>query len=381
MFRWFAQGTTKRRCAICGEEKTISSFLPICRDCIIDRFEEAKDYIFRAHRKAREPYMLPYPPPSSGQLTCTLCSNNCRMGSGERGFCGLRWVDNNRLKSHVTPNRALAHIYLDPHVTNCCAAWFCPAGTGLGYPKYAVRKGAEYGYYNLAVFFYGCNFNCLFCQNWEHKEIERASTVHAENFVDFVLSNNRITCICYFGGSPEPHFPFILNVNRKIIEKKGNRIIRICYEWNGAGNTVLVKKAAEASLSTGGIIKFDLKTPPGSPLSIALCGVENKQVYHNFETIYKEFWSEAKIPILTATTLLVPGYIMPEDVVEIAKFIASLDPEIPYSLLIFHPDGVMRDLPVTPRRIVKEAERRAKKYLKNVNVGNKFLLSIAPEDL
>ena len=382
MFRWMTPNKPKKKtCAICGEEKTISEILSVCRECIINRFEEAKDYILNAHKKVRAIYSLPYPPPKGGDIRCTLCSNNCELKENEVGFCGLRWVKENKLQSYVSPKRALAHIYLDPHVTNCCAAWFCPAGTGLGYPKYAVRNGAEYGYYNLAVFFYGCNFNCLFCQNWEHKDTKQAPIVEAQQFIDTVLRNERITCICYFGGSPEPHLPFILRVNREIIERKGNRIIRICYEWNGAGNTALVRKAAEAALQTGGIIKFDLKTPPESPLSYALCGVDNKQVYHNFETIYREFWSEAEIPILTATTLLVPGYIMPEDVEEIAKFIASLNPEIPYSLLIFHPDWMMNDLPITPRRIVKEAEKRAKKHLKNVNVGNKFLLSIAPEDL
>ena len=123
-----------------------------------------------------------------------------------------------------------------------------------------------------------------------------------------------------------------------MIEEKENRVLRICYEWNGAGNPALVRKAGEQTLITGGIIKFDLKAPPESPLAIALSGVPNGQVYKNFEMLFHEYWYDSKIPILTATTLLVPGYITPDDVEEIAKFLAELDPEIPYSLLIFHPD-------------------------------------------
>jgi hypothetical protein len=44
----------------------------------------------------------------------------------------------------------------DPLPTNCCSAWFC---TGSHEPGY-----------NLGVFFYGCSFDCLFCQNWTHRE-------------------------------------------------------------------------------------------------------------------------------------------------------------------------------------------------------------------
>ncbi|MCR8432833.1 MAG: radical SAM protein [Crenarchaeota archaeon] len=369
----------KKSCAICKNEKLLSSVLSVCRDCIINRFEDAKDYIINAHRKVRARYLLPYPAPSDGNIICSLCSNNCKMKNGDISFCGLRWVEENKLRSYVSPNQALAYVYLDPHITNCCAAWFCPAGTGLGYPEYSVTKGPEYGYSNLAVFFYGCNFNCLFCQNWEHKDVSGAPVVQTEDLVQAVIKNDKITCICYFGGSPEPHAPFFLKVNEELLERKGKRIVRICYEWNGAGNSTIVRKAAESALLTGGVIKFDLKAPPGSPLSMALSGVDNKRVYENFEMVYREFWSEAKIPILTATTLLVPGYIMPEDVEEIAQFIASLNPEIPYSILVFHPDGAMTDLPITPRQIAEESERRARKYLKHVNVGNKFLLTMAPE--
>ena len=380
---WFLskESSSRKTCAICGQQKPLSQILGICRDCILNDFETAKKYIIDAHRKSREPYGLPYPPPTDGKTTCNLCSNMCSLSDGDVSFCGIKWFKDGKLYSLANGDRAVMHPYLDPHVTNCCANWFCPAGTGLGYPEYAVRPGPEYGYYNLAVFFYGCNFNCLFCQNSEHKEVRKGTIITRTNFVRYVLSNSKITCICYFGGSPEPHLPFTIRANKDIIEEKGDRIIRICYEWNGAGNNALVKKIGEQVLATGGIIKFDLKAPKGSKLSIALSGVPNDDVYKNFETLYHNFWGETPIPIVTATTLLVPGYIMPEDVEEIAKFISELDPNIPYSLLIFHPDWMMRDLPITPRKIVAECEKVARKYLKNVHVGNKFLLGVAPEDL
>lgn len=373
----------RSRCSICGEIKPITGILGVCKDCIRDRFDEAKKYIERAHKEVRSKFGLPSSPPRSEDgILCNICSNECRMAPSEKGFCGIRWNENGKLKSLTTPHKAPLYAYPDPHITNCCAAWFCPAATGIGYPKYATRKGPERGYYNLAIFFYGCNFSCLFCQNWEHKKLREARIVDASDLASTILKDERITCICYFGGSPEPHLPYTITVNHLILENKSeNRVLRICYEWNGAGNPILVRKVSEQVFLSGGIIKFDLKAPD-SKLNYALAGTHNDVVFDNFKMIYDEFWHERpEIPIITATTLLVPGYIGPEEVEEIAKFIASIDPEIPYSLLIFHPDFMMNDLPITPRKIALESFTRAKKHLRRVNLGNRFLLSVAPENL
>ncbi|MHA2129850.1 MAG: radical SAM protein, partial [Promethearchaeota archaeon] len=61
----------------------------------------------------------------------------------------------------------------------------------------------------------------------------------------------------------------------------------------------------------------------------------------------------------------------------IAKFIASINKKIPYSLLIFHGDYQMRDLGITPRNQALKCLEVAKKYLERVHLGNKFLLGLA----
>ena len=368
----------EKECRVCGKKsKTVSRQLGVCVDCIRERPEEAMPYVLEAHASSRKPYGLPPTPPKTpGGIPCTLCSNECLMGPGERGFCGLRENVDGRLRSLVNPDVGLLYAYLDPHVTNCCAAWFCPAGTGLGYPKYAVKDGPEYGYYNLAVFFYGCNFNCLFCQNSSHKELQRADVVHVEEFVETVRSNERITCICYFGGSPEPQLPYAVRASRAVLEECRGRVVRVCFEWNGCGNPALVRRAAELSLESGGNIKFDLKCFDRN-LSIALSGVPNDRAYENFRMIAEELYDERpEVPVLTATTLLVPGYVDASEVEAIAEFIADLNPEIPYSLLIFHPDWMMSDLPVTPLKDVLECYRAARRHLRNVNVGNLHLVGL-----
>jgi pyruvate formate lyase activating enzyme len=58
----------------------------------------------------------------------------------------------------------------------------------------------------------------------------------------------------------------------------------------------------------------------------------------------------------------------------IAAFIASFNPEMPYSLLVFPPDFYMHNLPITAREQVFKCYEAAKRHLNNVNIGNEQLL-------
>jgi len=370
----------QQTCATCGDPRRgISSAVGVCVECLRNDGERAVAVALSRHSEVRSRFGLPgSPPKDAGGVSCSLCSAECLMGEGSVAYCGLRGKRSGRFFTLSSVDHALLHYYLDPHVTNCCSAWFCPAGTGHGYPKYAAVNGPEFGHYNLALFFYGCCFNCLYCQNWTHKLLNEAKHVSADALVNLTMTNSKITCWCWFGGSPEPQLPFAVNASRKALEAKPPaRVLRICYEWNGDGNPTLVRRAAEAVFDSGGNIKFDLKAY-NSAVHRALTGRDNARTLSNFELVYNNFYEKRRdVPILTATTLLVPHYVDEVEVADIAQFIANLDDEIPYSLLIFHPDFQMHDLPVTPREQVFKCYRAAKRFLKNVNIGNIHLLGIS----
>lgn len=82
-----------------------------------------------------------------------------------------------------------------------------------------------------------------------------------------------------------------------------------------------------------------------------------------------------KVPFLRASTLLVPGYITPNEVEDIAKFISETSSAIPYSLLAFSPRFEMKSLPSTSRKLAYECKKRANKHLEQVNIGNRRLLT------
>jgi pyruvate formate lyase activating enzyme len=85
-----------------------------------------------------------------------------------------------------------------------------------------------------------------------------------------------------------------------------------------------------------GCIKFDLKSWDES-LHLTLTGVSNRRTVRNFKDLAESTSEGSEPPFLIASTLMVPGYIDTLEVGHIAEFIASINPEIPYSLLAFHP--------------------------------------------
>jgi len=340
------------KCLICGQ-RPAAKIIGACPECL--RSLSMEQVPLATHESSRKALGLPGAAPhQSTGPQCRLCANECRPGADELGYCGLRKNTSGRMSPVAPPGTALVHIYLDPLPTNCCAAWFC-------------RGSRERGY-NLAVFFYGCNFDCLFCQNHSHKQLARAPLLTEERLVEAAL-HPEVRCICFFGGSPEPQLPFALKVSRRILkESQGKK--HICWEWNGCGNPGLVKKAAELSFESGGTVKFDLKSF-APQISLALCGVDNRRAYENFSMLSGRY---PKKDLLTATTLLVPYYVDKKEVSGTAKFIAGLDKNIPYSLLVFHPDYLLTDLPRTPREQVDECSNEARRHLSRVNVGNIQLL-------
>lgn len=362
------------RCINCNKESTIiSNALGVCLECIRVEFDKVSGYIRGVHQRTRRDFGLPEEPPKDPNgISCKLCVNECMIPKGGRGYCGLR---ENRDGKLIGPTEETANLtyYHDALPTNCVGEWVCPAGTGVGYPEFCHKKGPEIGFKNLAVFYIGCSFNCLFCQNWHFREeLRRPPKVTSDELLN--APDNRTSCICYFGGDPAPQINHSIKFSRRALQHKKGKILRICWETNGSMHPKLLEEILEIALSSGGCIKFDLKAYD-EKLNLALCGITNKMTIENFRLTSKYIKKRQTPPVLIASTLLVPGYVDEKEVYNIAKFIAGLDRSIPYSLLGFGPNFYMPDLPYTSRRHAEECMEAAHKAgLVNVNIGNIHLL-------
>jgi pyruvate formate lyase activating enzyme len=292
------------------------------------------------------------------------------MAEGETGLCGLRRVEGGLLRRTAGPaTSARLQAYYDPHPTNCVGAWICPARTGAGFPKFARTRGPERGFKNLSVFYQACSFDCLNCQNWHFRMPGGDASSPAELAA---WADERTSCICYFGGDPGPHLPHALPTSRRALQeaRRTGRALRICFETNGALSPRLMSPAIALVLESGGLFKFDLKAH-SEPVHRALTGSSNRAVLENFRLASTMIPLRPDPPPLMAATLLVPGYVDAREVGSIARFIASIDPGIPYSLLAFHPAFLLDDLPTTSKREAKEALEAARNAgLRRLNVGN-----------
>lgn len=347
------------QCSICGQKSPlVAAVLSACADCVRQQPGQARPTVRAAQYTSRREFGLPVEPPVSGDVTCPLCVNACHMAEGERGFCNLREARGGRLVHLAgTLAKGILHWYFDPLPTNCVADWVCEGSHQRG------RK-------NLAVFYGACTFNCLFCQNWHYRRMDPAGrSMSAQELAD--CADARTFCVCYFGGDPTPQMPHALATSH-LLARRG---VRICWETNGSMHPRLLERAVRFSLETGGCVKFDLKAF-NDDLHRALTGVTNKRTLENFARAASYVSQRPDPPLLMASTLLVPGYVDAEEVGRIARFIADLNPDIPYSLLGFHPHFFMPDLPRTFVRHAKEAEMTARAAgLARVRVGNRHLLS------
>jgi pyruvate formate lyase activating enzyme len=346
-------------CALCGQmHPLMADALKFCPRCALR--EESIPLAKRAHIKSRELFNLPVSAPRTAcGISCNLCANACLIGEGERGFCGLKRVQDGRLE-HIagTAKSGLLHWYRDPLPTNCVADWIC-AGS------------SQRGKHNLAVFYASCTLDCLFCQNWHFREVDHTQnkTLSSQELAD--CANPRTFCVCYFGGDPASQMAHALTSGRTLA-KNG---VTVCWETAGTANTQLMERALKLSLDSGGCVKFDLKAFT-EPLHIALTGASNHQTLENFAHAASRSRERQKPPLVIASSLLVPGYVDAQEVGKIAAFIAQHDRDTPYALLGFSPNYLMPDLPRTSKNHAEAAQKAAQDAgLSNVRIGNRHLLS------
>jgi pyruvate formate lyase activating enzyme len=305
--------------------------------------------------RTRREYDLPekIPEASSGKI-CTLCVNRCHISDGQFGFCGLRKNTDHKIAG---PDREWAFLdwYYDPLPTNCVADWVC-------------EGSKDYGSKNLAVFYEGCTFNCLFCQNWHFRSRRTRSTPE-----ELVRAADPSTgCICFFGGDPTPFALHCIEVAEQILERR--KKYRICWETNGSVSPTMMNRWVEYALKSNGCIKIDFKAF-SEQLNMALCGTSNKNTKENIKLVAKCINKRERPPILIVSTLLIPGYIDEYELRSMAQFLSSINKSIPWSFLGFYPHFFFKDMPCTSRQHVDLALKIAEEHdIENTHVGNIHLL-------
>ena len=273
-------------------------------------------------------------------LHCFACGHRCKILPGREGICKVRFNDNGVLK---VPYGYVGGIAVDPIEKK---------------PFFHVLPGSS----ALSFGMLGCDYHCAYCQNWYSSQSLRdpmagakPQLMDAERIVGIALERN-LPLITSTYNEPLITSEWAVEVF-KLARPYG---IRCSYVSNGNGTPEVLEYLRPFI----DCYKVDLKS--FRPRSYQQLGGKLENVLETIARLKRMgVWIEV-------VTLVVPGFNdEPEELADIAGFLASVSAEIPWHVTAFHEDYKMTEPPATPpAALQRAAEIGIEKGLQYVYAGN-----------
>ncbi len=281
------------------------------------------------------------------RVQCQACNHYCILNNGQTGLCKVRKNQEGKLFLMVYGKISAAHI--DPVEKK---------------PLFHFLPGKEI----FSVGTIGCNFQCDFCQNWQlsqaivregFPDASQSPTDHElppEEVVE-ICQNRQIPAIAFTYNEPTIFFEYTYDVARLAHDHK----IKSVYVSNGYAS----KEAIDKISLYLDAINIDLKSFR-EDFYKKICKARLQPVLDNIKRFHKnQIWVEI-------TTLIVPGENdSEEELTQIAEFINSVSPNIPWHISKFTPQYKMDKKPPTASKKIQEAYEIGKRAgLNFVYAGN-----------
>ncbi len=275
------------------------------------------------------------------EVRCHLCNHNCLIKNDHRGICAVRENREGVLYSLVYGK--IVSLNIDP-IEKKPLFHFLPEST------------------SLSIATAGCNFRCKHCQNYEISQYPRerkfdipGKDATPEEIVNAAIQNN-CRSISYTYTEPTIFFEFAYDC-AKLAHEKGVKNVFVSNGYTGKEAVRLIAPFLDAN-------NIDLK---GSDKFYRdICGARLGPVKETIR-LMKELgvWVEV-------TTLIIPDLNDSEkDLTDIAEFISSVDPAMPWHVTQFYPTYKLLDKPRTPVSTLRQArEIGFRAGLKFVYEGN-----------
>jgi len=275
-------------------------------------------------------------------IQCLACNNYCVIPNGKIGICGVRQNENGKLKLLVD-NKAVA-VNLDP-----------------------IEKKPLFHFFPGSIAFslgtFGCNFGCEFCQNWDISQAPKETTIEfwgedwpPEKIISYCQKHN-ISVIAYTYNEPTIWAEYALAI-MKLAHK--NKIKNV---W--VSNGYMSKETLKLIAPYLDVINVDLKSFR-EEFYQKVVHAHIEPVKENIKKIWEMgIWEEI-------TTLIIPGFNDSEnELKEIAQFLVTISPDLPWHISAFYPNYKMLDVPSTPKETILKAYHIGKEAgLKYVYTGN-----------
>lgn len=270
------------------------------------------------------------------KVVCSLCPRQCLIGEGQAGFCRVRQNKNNILYT-MNYGRCTA-IALDPIEKK---------------PLYHFYPGSHI----LSLGTWGCNFACQFCQNWQlaQAEPETRELLPSQAVEEALrLKANGNIGIAYTYSEPSVWYEYIFDTS-ELAKAAGLKNVLVT---NGYINEEPLYKL----LPYIDAMNIDVKAFQ-SDFYREYCRGQLSAVQRTVELAAGHCHVEI-------TTLVIPGLNeAPEEIGELAKWLASVNPDIPLHLSRYFPQYKM-NIPATSKETLIRAQDAAEEYLKYVYLGN-----------
>lgn len=270
------------------------------------------------------------------KIRCRVCPHNCILDVGKFGICRVRTLKSN---VPVAINYGeVTSIGVDPIEKK---------------PLYHFKPSKNI----LSIGSFGCNMTCSFCQNYEISQ-SRPDTQYMsiEKLSDIIPSIENNAGVAFTYNEPFMWYEYIFDAAKSIKENNPSKSVVVV--TNGYINEEPLLKL----LPYVDAMNIDLKGYTNRYYN-KICGAKLEPV---LETIKK---ANEHCHIEITTLLVSEENDSIEEAKEIAKFIASVNENIPLHLSRYFPRYKMENTATKIEKIT-EAQNEAKKYLKHVYIGN-----------
>lgn len=300
-------------------------------------------------------------------VRCTACNWYCRIAPGQVGVCATRYNQNSELYSLVYGKTT--GLAIDP-VEKKPLFHFLPSSRLLSFGTV------------------GCNFGCLFCQNYDISQVNKfqipnsnnqtnpkfqfskrlenisnlinqiSTTINPKEIVEMAVKEG-VAGIAYTYNEPAIFVEFAYDT-AKLAKKKGLKNIFVSNGFESEETFNLIKDYLDG-------IDIDLKSfNPDFYQKICKAKIEPVK-----ENIKKYFQAGIETEV---TTLIIPGHNdSDKELTEIAQFLFKISPDIPWHVSGFSPTYKMLDTPPTAHETLIRAYNIGKKAgLRYIYLGNVF---------
>ena len=270
---------------------------------------------------------------------CKLCFHHCALDEGQTGLCRARACQDGKI---VSLNYGkLTSLALDP------------------IEKKPLRRFHP-GSLILSVGSFGCNLRCPFCQNHEIsmagdsgiQTVEVSPEQLAAKAAELVPQGN--IGVAYTYNEPLIGYEYVQDC-ASLVHEQGMVNVLVT-------NGTVEEEPWRALLPLVDAANIDLK---------GFTSAWYRRLGGDLETVKRSIVLAAERCHVEVTTLLIPGENdSEEEIRELARWLASINSEIPLHLSRFFPRYRMLDSPPTPVEQVYRLAEAAQEYLSHVYTGN-----------